>query len=592
MQLVSKALSPPVQDPVNAPDSPHPDPDPWLAATDGQRDRALARLRIVERSDKLALGGIPRGRADAIAAEEAGVSVSAVARWRKLASNAPDPAAELLDLPGRGRRGHDWSRPDLAELWDLWVTNYHRPERPTAEEVWDFLADVAAEREWPPPPSVRTFLRRDTAVVSRRERVRSRDGAIAAMDTAPHQTRTVEGMLPLDAVNGDGKTHDVMVVLPSGAVGRPTVWYWQDVWSRRILAWAAGESESSDLLRKSLHQVVTEWGVPHRAILDNTWAASARDITGGQAGRKRWRNPSPEDELPGLLKLLGIRPHHTKVDRDAAGRGVGRGRAKPVERAFLDVAGRIDRHPRLAGAYTGRSTQDRPETHRQRAADWQTFLDVVADTVARHNARPGRRSEAAAGRSLDATWEEGISRTVVRKITAAQARVLLLSAERVRVDRSGCVTLRAGAVPHRPANRYHHPGLVERAEQRLVARYDPERLHDPVQVYDDAGRWICEAECLLPVGFLDVSTSRSYERARKSGERHARKSMESRRDMDRLLEAHDELTTPEPPAAKPAAVQMVNGPHLPEAPGPRRPARNTSLGSALRALQKEREEES
>ena len=332
--------------------------------------------------------------------------------------------------------------------------------------------------------------------------------------------------------------------------------------------------------------------MPHRVILDNTRAASARDVTGGQATRKRWRAVSPEDELPGVLTLLGIRYQTTTVDRDAAGRGVGRGRAKPIERAFRDVAGTIDRHPRLAGAYTGRSTQDRPETHRQRPAAWETFLEVVADSVARHNARPGRRSEAAASQSLDAAWEEGLRQTVVRRITAAQARVLLLSAERVRVDRSGCVTLRAGAVPHRPANRYHHPGLVDRAGQQLVARFDPGRLHDPVQVYDDAGRWVCEAACLAPVGFLDVSAARSYERARKSGERHARKSVESRRDMDRLLEAQDELTTPEPPAAKPAAVQMVNGPHLPEAPGPRRPSRDTSLGSALRALQREREEES
>ena len=106
------------------------EPDPWLQATDRQRDRATARLRVVERAEALVLGGVPRTRADATAAEEAGVSAPALARWRTLVRGAVQPAAALLDQPGRGRRGRDWESPQLAELWRLWCSDYLRPERP------------------------------------------------------------------------------------------------------------------------------------------------------------------------------------------------------------------------------------------------------------------------------------------------------------------------------------------------------------------------------------------------------------------------------------------------------------------------------
>ena len=192
---------------------------------------------------------------------------------------------------------------------------------------------------------------------------------------APHQTRTVEGLAPLDIVNGDGRRHDVIVEFPSGRQGRPVVWIWQDVRTRRVLAWRAGETESADLVRTSLHELIVAHGVPGRVVVDSTRAASAKWATGGQANRKRWR--SSGEELPGLLALLEIGYSATTVDTDAAGRGKGRGRAKPVERAFLDLSRQIDTHPALAGAATGRSPVDRPETHRTRAAPWAEFLGVL-----------------------------------------------------------------------------------------------------------------------------------------------------------------------------------------------------------------------
>lgn len=566
------------------------EPGPWLRATNEQRVRAALRLRVVDRFDELVAAGLSRMQSTAQACRESGVSSGNLSRWRKRVRGlaGPERVAALLDAPGRGRKPDTWKGPGADELWTQWCTDYLRAEAPDATDVYERIVERAGKDGWEIPTLI-AFRRRTEREVPMAERVRARQGAIAAMDLAPHQTRTVADLAPLDIVNGDGKIHDVVVVFPSGREGRPVTWVWQDVYSRRILAWATGETESSALIRRSLHEVITRHGVPGRVVLDNTRAASAKDLTGGQGARKRNRAAIPADELPGIFQLLGIGYSNTSVDTDAAGRGVGRGRAKPVERAFRDLMGWTDKHPRLAGAYTGSSPQDRPETHRQKAADWQTFLEVLADGVRKHNARIGRRTEAAAGRSFDQAWAEGIAGATVRRITEKQARVVLLSPEPVRVARDGTVTLRAGAVPHRPANRYHHADLLERAGEQLVARYDPDRLHDPIHLYDDRGRWICEAECLMPVGWRDTASAREYNRLRRQTERHARRSVESRRDMDALLErsvGEEEATEDHSTEwVRPAAVRMVNGPELPAAPGA--PRSTNKLLAALRRVQQE-----
>lgn len=282
-------------------------------------------------------------------------------------------------------------------------------------------------------------------------------------------------------------------------------------------------------------------------------------MTGGQPNRRRWR--STDEELPGLLQILEIRYSVTAVDADAAGRGKGRGRSKPVERAFLDLSKQIDTHPFLAGAYTGRSTQDRPETHRTRVAGWADFIEVVARVVAEHNARTGRRTEAAARRSFDAVWAEEYSAATVRRLTPSQAALLLLAAEPSQVDRSGCVRINAGRGAGLPANRYHAAALTDRAGERVVVRFDPADLHAGVGVYDREGRWICHAPCLAPVGFADTGAARDWERARRRRRKAAEAELAAVRDMQALESAHRELPpASEPETPRPAAVRLVTTP--------------------------------
>jgi hypothetical protein len=75
--------------------------------------------------------------------------------------------------------------------------------------------------------------------------------------------------------------------------------------------------------------------------------------------------------------------------------GKGWGQAKPVERAF-GVGGLeeyVDKHPALAGAYTGPNPQAKPDNYGDRAVDAELFLKTLAEGVAMFNARTGRETE-------------------------------------------------------------------------------------------------------------------------------------------------------------------------------------------------------
>ena len=212
-----------------------------------------------------------------------------------------------------------------------------RLENPASASCYRRVEEVAATRGWRIPSS-RAFQRRwlgeDTL-----QRVRDTEGRIAALEMLPHQVRTVAGMRPLDRVNGDGYEHHLFVVPPDGGDPiRPHTWAWQDVRTRKILAWRSGLVENTELLRLSFHDLVTEYGIPRHAHMDRTRAASAKSF-GGDAPRGGEENPAS------ILKSLGVTPHRTTVDGTDGGRNRGRGRAKPVERAFLDWGNEIDKDP-------------------------------------------------------------------------------------------------------------------------------------------------------------------------------------------------------------------------------------------------------
>ena len=536
-------------------------PDALASATEAGRSKAAIRAVAVAKSLELIDEGHSPLQADTMAAEDAGVQRAAVMRWRKraLAPQSALPIEALLHRPSPGRPATAWDTPGADKAWRMWLGFYLRPEQPGSAACWREVRKTARVRGWTMPCEV-MFRRRLYAEVPIEVITFRRKGVVETTKLFPHQVRTVAGMLPLDAVSGDGDKHAVFVRTADGRVIRPVGWYWQDVRTRKILGYDIGETENQDVVRMAFVGMVDDYGKPQLVVVDNTHAASSKWWS---ANRKRgWR--SDAEQVPGIMEQLGIRVIHTHVVRELNGKGMGWGQAKPVERFFLDVSEGIDRHPLCAGAWAGPNPTEKPANYdNENAVPWETFLAAVADGVAEYNARPERRMEVASnGRSIDDVWAEEIVSTPVGRLTTEQRALLLLACESSQVKADGTFTLAAGKGTGLPANVYFHESLraliVHRPEnRRVVARFDPRNLHAGVEVFDTKMAWLCHAECLLPVGFLDTGGAREHNRARHQFLKATKAAANAQARVDEIREEYGvEPTTPAKGPA-PKAVKIV-----------------------------------
>ncbi len=354
---------------------------------------------------------------------------------------APPADPPLLDRSTPARRGRPQAAvPDAA--WQAWLADYLDRRQPTAQSCYRRLQAQAASEGWT-LPSLRTLRRRlareiDPAVVTLR-----REGAPAVARRYPAQTRTVAGLHALEWINGDGYQPRPNLRWADGTISRPVIWWWQDVHSRKLLAWALDKSENADLIRLTLADLIATWGLPAHVTLDNTRAAANKTLSGQVPHRYR-HGPPRWDEPLGLLPRLGIEVHWTGVVE-----GQGWGQAKPVERAHRDLRQDLDKHPALRAAW-----------ERAHAVPRAAYEDIVADVVHEYNGRPGRRTEMGAGaHSFDSVFARSYERATIRWPSDTQRRLLLLVPEVAIVDPAGGVALRAGRGPH-GHNRYQHPALL------------------------------------------------------------------------------------------------------------------------------------
>ncbi|HCS2815830.1 TPA: Mu transposase C-terminal domain-containing protein, partial [Shigella flexneri] len=98
--------------------------------------------------------------------------------------------------------------------------------------------------------------------------------------------------------------------------------------------------------------------------------------------------------------------------------------------------------------------------------------------VAMFNARTGRETEMCGGKlSFDDVFEREYARTIVRKPTEEQKRMLLLPAEAVNVSRKGEFTLKVGGSLKGAKNVYYNMALMNAGVKKVVVRFDPQQLH-------------------------------------------------------------------------------------------------------------------
>ena len=532
--------------------------DTWASTTQAERARATRRARAVADYQGAYASGVSKKSAQDNVALAYGVSASSIQRWAQ--------AKTPLEAERIGRPASAWLGEGAECAWTIYQTDYLRLEAPASMACYRRIQALAQVRSWQ-IPSEATFRRRLKDSVSAQAIACAREGTAGLLATHPRQQRSVANLAPLDWLCGDGRKHDLWVTPPAGgAPVRPVVWFWQDVYSRRMLGHRCGLSESADLVRLALSDVCTQHGVPHHVLIDNTRAVAAKWLSGGSRNRQRWH--SSTEDVPGILVLLGIQVHHSGVERSAGGKGIGRGWAKPVERAFRDLAEAIDKHPLAAGAYTGRSPLHKPENYASKAISWAQFEALVADCVQTHNAQLGRRTEAAAGGSFDEAWYSKLETTPIKTLTTTQQALLLLAVETTKIKKDGTLTLKAGRGAGLPANRYYHPDLVAWQGKPLVARFDPACLHDGIHIYDTKGKYVCLAECILPVGFADTTAAKAHIRAQRQHRRAVKAELAAQQDMDSaLLPDAFVIATPPTPPPQPGASKVLRlVPNLIDAP--------------------------
>lgn len=436
-----------------------------------------------------------------------------------------------------------------AEAWDYIRADYLRNERPGLPACYARLQAAAAEHGWT-IPSLKTVERR-IAAIPRAERVFLRDGEHGLLRLYPALERSVRDLHALQWVNADGYTHNVIVRWPDGTTGRPKTWFWQDVYSRRLLAWRTDETEHCDVIRLSFGDLVERYGIPDHVTIDNTRAAANKWLTGRVPNRYRFK--IRDDDPLGVFPQLDIQVHWTSVQA-----GHGHGQAKPVERAFGigGIGEYVDKHPRLAGAYTGPNPQEKPENYGDRAIPIEEFLEILEQGVRAWNSRENRATEICAGSlSFDQAFTESYESSLIRRATAEQRRLWLLTAESVRVQRDGSVVLEAGAIKGVGRNRYVHDKLLDHIGQKVIVRFDPLALHGQVYAYTLDGRFISSADCFEAAGFGDTERGRAHNRALRQKARAVQDQAAAQQRLDAL--AASRLLPDQPPAddPKPAVVR-------------------------------------
>lgn len=496
------------------------------------RDEAASRLAAVELVERLALRG-GRSAAVAQASRERGVSTSTLYGWLSIADSVA--RADRLPALAPRRQGRTSTADCDARAWDFLVADYLRLEAPCFEACDRRMREAAAEHGWSPIPSARTLKRRLEREIPRTSMAVGRQGRDALKKLYPAQQRERSHFGPLQATNIDGHKLDLFVkVEGQDKPCRVVLVAIQDLGTGMVVGWNLDLTETRESVRLAIADMVEDFGICEEMYLDNGRGFASKLISGGSPTRFRFKVRA--DEPSGVLTQLGIRCHWTTPYS---------GQSKPIERAFRDLAEEIAKHPVCAGAYTGNKPDAKPENYGRTAIPFADLEALVAREVERHNTRVGRRGMGMNGRSFLQVWNDKIAAgAMVQRGSAEQRRMLLMASEAITVRRDQPAIWFMG-------NRYWHESLIDQAGSKVLIRFDPRALWEPVAAYTFDGRFLAMAECIATTGFDDAEAARRHGRDRRAFEKAKRDAAALGKRLDddafRRLLAVPEASEPEAP---------------------------------------------
>lgn len=465
----------------------------WYEAQPAKvKNEAERRLAIIAEVELLEAAGMTRTAAIAEIATARSVGKATLWNWLG-ALDGITPQDRLPALAPR-RKGGGSTAEMHPDLWVIFKSDYLRASAPTLTSCYYRTEKVAEARDLS-MPSERTFRRRIEREIDPAQVMLAREGEEALRRSLPSQRRSVDDLHSLEAVNIDGHKFDVFVKHPiTGEPIRPMMVAIQDIRSSKLLAWRIDVSESAAVTRLAFADLFRDFGIPRHCLLDNGRAFASKWITGG--AKTRFRFKIKDQDPTGLLTGLGIQIHWALPFR---------GQSKPVERAFRDLADTIARHPAAEGAYTGNTVLAKPENYGSRAMEWDAFRSLVADGIAMHNARRGRRGRDYAGRSFDQVFEAKLVGAQVGKAPPEVLRMALLAADQKRVNRqTGEIDLHG--------NRYWSEDCAALRGELVTVRFDPENLHSEIQVYAQDGSYVGSAPVIRDSGFFDTTEAKTAAR--------------------------------------------------------------------------------
>ncbi|MCR9669418.1 transposase domain-containing protein [Vibrio parahaemolyticus] len=505
----------------------------WDKTNNAAKEKARQALRTVQAVEALVRNGVKRMDAYQSVCDEYGVPLSTLRRNCSKVKGIEECDWAPALLPKHFEVAQAKKSNQFAfitpEAWEFFKSDYLSLERPAMTASYERLKDAAAHHGWH-IPSLKSLSRRIEHEVPIQQRVLLREGEHALHQMFPPQERTVEGLHALEWINGDGYQHNVFVRWFNGEILRPKTWFWADVYSRKIVGWRCDISENTDSIRLSLMDVCEKYGIPKEITLDNTRAAANKWMTGGVPNRYRFK--VKQDDPLGIIPMMGIKLHWSSVIL-----GKGHGQAKPIERAF-GVGGieeYIDKHPLCRGAYTGPNPMAKPDNYGSKAIEAEDFLQAIAKGVEMYNAKENRSTEVCKGfMSFNQAFNASYEVAPIRKATEEQLHMMMLQAEAVRVSRHGTVSLDAGGSLKGRKNRYYADAMMNYIGQKLVARFDPLKLHEAIEIYTLNSVRVCTAECLEKVGFGDTQAAREHKRKRTQFTKANKIAAEAQTEMDAL----------------------------------------------------------
>lgn len=525
------------------------------ALPEAAKQKARDRLRALDLVETLHISGASHVNAAAEAARQHGVSSRSIYNWLEMVEGiaAEDRLAYLA--PRHRTAARKPKKAPAAEAFMEYLKGlYLRLEQPTFSQSYR-LAKKKAEAEGWDVLTQKTAQRRMEADVPRVTRVFAREGVKGLMRCFPAQIRDRSGLSALEGVNADCHKIDIFVKWPDGTVNRPQIVAFQDLYSGKILSWRVDHDPNKVMVMSAFGELIETWGIPKHCLFDNGHEFANKWMTAGAPTRFRFK--VREDDPLGVLPLLGIQIHWATPAH---------GQAKPIERAFRDLASDVAKDPRFAGAYVGNKPTAKPENYGSRAIPSEKFLEVLAEGIAEHNAREGRLSATAKGRSFDATFAESYEAAPIRKATEEQRRLWMMGQHEGRLARdSGQFRLHG--------NFYHSDWMSQRAGEKVIARFNPEDLHEGLHIYDLQGGFLGFAECRRKVGFFDISGAREEARRKRRIQKAEKALLDAHRplDADAVAAELDSLSPAAPEALKNKVVAPVFGSGNPKRNPPRLP---------------------